>query len=142
MTENEKNDIFNKFKQRNEREIIVNQGTPIQFGDKEINLKALSWNESNRFEDKIAEVLLGFKTLLSEKQIETNLEEIVTKILSLLREDLVVLANIATNGEVTIESIIVNNATKNDLMKIVIEAFGVNYSYAKNLIALSSMKMK
>ncbi|WP_372673767.1 hypothetical protein [Acidithiobacillus sp.] len=136
MTNAEKNNIFNSFKSRTERDVMVNQGVSVPFGDISISIKALDWDRSNKFEDKVVEIIKGFKDLMGEK-VEENIEGILMKILSLLREDLVELSNIATNGEVTLEYIRENKATKNDLMKLVIEAFSVNYSYAKNLIALS-----
>src|SRR4030042_3498916 len=136
MTNQEKQNIFNNFKARSERDIMVNQGISVPFGEININIKALDWDSSNKFEDKVVEIIKGFKGMMSSN-VEENVEEILMKILSLLREDLVELSNIATNGEVTIEYIRENKATKNDLMKLVIEAFSVNYSYEKNLIALS-----
>ena len=137
MTNKEKENIFSTFKARTERDIMVNNGKTVPFGNENIQIKELEWDNSNKFEDKVAEVVKGFKVMLTEKQIESNLEEIVTKVLSLLREDLVELANIATNGLITVEYIREIKATKNDLMKLVVSAFEVNYGYAKNLIALS-----
>ena len=40
MTNQEKNNIFNNFKARSERDIMVNQGISVPFGEININIKA------------------------------------------------------------------------------------------------------
>jgi len=133
MNKNEKELIYNKFKQDKERDTLTNQGIEIPFGNIKVKIKALSWKKSNEFEDELKKVILKFKDF-SGLDTSKDLEKVMTSLLCLLRDDVIILANKATSGFITLEKIESTGATKNDVIRVIIEFFNINYQYAKNLI--------
>lgn len=133
MTKNEKVEIFNKYQQNKDKDIINNKGLELPFGSSKVIVKALPWTKSNDFEDEIKRIVLKFKDYIKLDASE-NIEVVVNGLMSLLREDLIILANKATNGYITLDKIEKYQATKNDVIKVVLESVSINYSYAKNLI--------
>ena len=139
MDKKRKEDVYNKFKARSEREILMNKGEEMFFGKTVINVKALEWDDSNKFEDEVARVLGKFRNFTKiDIGKGMDIDKIMEVILSLLRNDLISLANLATKGEITLKSIRENKASKDDVIKIIIKSMEINYGYIKNLIALSN----
>lgn len=134
-----KEEVFNKFKLRSERDVLVNEGEECYFGKTVIKVKCLEWDDSNAFEDEVARVIRKFKGF-TNMNIGKNMDidKIINVVLSLLRDDLISLANKATKGAVTLESIKANKVIKDDVIKIIIKSMELNYGYLKNLIALSN----
>lgn len=134
MTQDEMKKIAEQSQKRTERDKLINKGTTVIFGDTEVIVKALAWDASNEFEDKVVEITqkLGFSSDLTKLKIA----DLVKNIVSIARDDMVTLANLATNGTVTIDFIKQHNAYKADLIDVIVEAFKCNYGYIKNLMAL------
>ena len=137
MKDSDKKKVFETAKRRTERDKLINKGVEIPFGQTTITLTALDWDSSNNFEDSIVELSKKFSFLTGSDIMKTGIDKLIETAVSILREDLVKLAGIATNGKINIEYIKEIKATKNDVITIVIEAFKLNYSYLKNLMTLA-----
>jgi len=137
MTQGEKERISLLAEKRAEKDILMNTGIPILFGSKTINLKSLNWKQSNVFEDQFLLIANKLKDIQSEDFKNADLEQILKIILGVLQHDLIEIANAASAGIVTLEYIEEVNASKNDVIEVIIEAFKLNYRYLKNLIALA-----
>lgn len=137
LTNEQKRQVFNVAQQRTERDKIVNKGIEVPFGQTNITLLALEWDQSNIFEDAVIELSKKFNFLTGSDIMKTGIDKLIQTAAMILRDDLVKLSNIATNGKVTVEYIREVKAVKNDVIKLVIKAFEVNYSYLKNLLALT-----
>ena len=142
MDKRQKEAIYNKHKTRSERDIVTNKGVDVPFGKTSIGIKALSWTKSNEFEDVVK---AAFTKLSGVIKADTgsksfDLDKVFNIMTQLLREDLLNMANKATCGLVTLKFIEEHEATKNDVMGVVVKAFEVNYKYVKNLIALSRLR--
>jgi len=139
LNKSDKLKVYEKFKEKQvvtEAQIIANQGKLIKFGESEIRIKQLIWDDANTFEDKVIEIVSSFSGI----SIDTgnlDLATLAKKLLgSVLRDGLLELAILATEGQVTLDTIREHRATKDDVIKIVIESIMLNYSYIKNLITL------
>ena len=137
MKDIEKKKVFETAKKRTERDKLTNKGIEIPFGQANITLTALDWDSSNNFEDSIVELSKKFSFLTGSDIMKTGIDKLIETAVGILRNDLVKLANIATNGKIDIDYIKEVKATKNDVITIVIEAFKINYSYLKNLMTLA-----
>lgn len=137
MKDSDKKKVFETAKRRTERDKLVNKGEEVPFGQTTITLTSLDWDSSNLFEDSIVELSKKFSFLTGSDIMKTGIDKLIETAVSILREDLVKLAGIATNGKINIEYIKEVKATKNDVITIVIEAFKLNYSYLKNLMTLA-----
>lgn len=139
MNEKDKKKVYKKFQENqaiSEARIIANQGKQLKFGDGIVTIKQLIWDDANTFEDKIIEIVSSFSGISLDTE-NLDLATIATNLLgSVLREGLLELANLATEGEVTIETVRATRATKDDVIQIVFESILLNYSYLKNLITL------
>lgn len=143
MDKQETKKIYDKFKEKTEKEklraekdILKNTGIPILFGDDEIYIKQLLWDDANKFEDKIIE-LVGSISGMSLDTENLDIPSLLTTIIkSLLRDGLLDLAGLATEGKINLKYIKAVKATKDDVINIVVEAILLNYSYLKNLITL------
>lgn len=137
MNDKDKKEVMAKFKAKNERDIIRNNGIPIAIGDTTIQLKELLWDDAEDFEDKVIELSGMFNDLegMKFKDLDPRLlvETLVTK---LLRQGLLDLAEILTDGEVTRQFIIDHKARKSDVIVLVTEGFILNYGFVKNLMTL------
>ena len=136
LTNDEKKAIINA--KRTDKMKLANTQLKFQFGNSMLGIKALKWTDSNKFEDKIAEVVGKFGVYSVKEINDVDLTAFVTTILGILREDLIELANIATNGLITEEYIIQEEATKDEVIRIVVESFKLNYSYLKNAFSLAN----
>lgn len=123
---------------RTEKQILTQQGKRVKFGNIELVVPVLEWDESNAFEDKIADVVSKFNAFTVQDIEKLNVEEFINTIITLLRNDLLVLASAATQGKVTLDFVRENHATKNDVMKVIVESFKLNYSYLKNALNLAN----
>lgn len=133
MDNRKKVEIYNKFEQKKEVDIMLNKGVELPFGSSTVKVKSLSWRKSTEFEKEVKRVIVKFKDFI--KLDTNNLELVVNELFNLLNEDLIALANKATNGYITIEKIDKYDATKNEVARVVLESVNINYSYVKNLIA-------
>jgi len=138
MDRNKKVEIFKQFEQKKEHDILLNKGVELPFGSSTVTVKSLTWRKSTEFEKEAKRVVLKFKDFI--KLDSENLESIMEELFSLLNDELILLANKSTNGYVTIEKIDRYGATKNDVIRIIVESMSINYSYVKNLIAQLKMK--
>lgn len=148
MDKNEKLKVYEQFKERKEEDIIKNKGETYTYGDTEITIRELPWLDADKFEDKVLELVNEITSLLNttvddeniiESLAKMNIAQILEKFLkSILRQGLVDLGNIATKGEITMDSIIEHNVTKSQVIKIVTRAIILNYGYVKNLIPLAA----
>ena len=66
MTNDEKQKVFKKVQQKQQRDIIVNKGEEIPFGDGYITIKALTWKACNDFDDSIVEALTQLNPLITQ----------------------------------------------------------------------------
>ena len=137
MKDSDKRKIYNTAKKRTERDKLLNKGVEIPFGQTNVTLTALDWDSSNVFEDSIVELSKKFSFLTGSDIMKTGIDTLIETAVDILRNDLVKLANVATNGKVDIDYIKEVKATKNDVITVVIEAFKLNYSYLKNLMTLA-----
>jgi len=137
VKDSDKRKIYNTAKKRTERDKLLNKGVEIPFGQTNVTLTALDWDSSNVFEDSIVELSKKFSFLTGSDIMKTGIDTLIETAVDILRNDLVKLANVATNGKVDIDYIKEVKATKNDVITIVIEAFKINYSYLKNLMTLA-----
>jgi hypothetical protein len=144
MTNEDKEKIYYLNKEREERDILMNKGVPVPFGTDVVNVKALEWNESNAFEDAVVAVAKKFKEVTGTEVAGTDalkkgvsIDEILETIVGIMRNDLVELATLSTRGLVTLNYIQEKHATKADVIKVLVEAFKLNYSYLGNLLALT-----
>lgn len=133
MTRKEQVEIYKKFEQKKEKDILMNKDVELPFGNSTVYLKCLTWRKSTEFEEELKRIILKFKDFVNLNT--ENLEEILLEVFALLNDDLIVLGNKATNGYITMEKIDKFGASKNDVSRIVIESMNLNYSYVKNLIA-------
>jgi hypothetical protein len=148
MNKNEKLKIYDKFKQRSEKEILTNKGETFSFGKKfeGITLYELDWDSSNTLEDVIIDIVESFS-----KELQFNIDmndptkslknfdfPVLLKKISkkLLREDILKLAEIVSEGKVTLESIKEYKVSKNQVIDIVMNGILLNNSHIKNLITL------
>jgi hypothetical protein len=147
MDNKDKLKVYEEYKERKEEEIIKNAGETYNFGDTTITIRELPWGKADAFEDKVLELVNTITTILKttiddEDSLVDTLKKIdITDILktflnTILRTGLLDLANIATNGEITKDYILKQNATKSQVIKIVVHAIKLNYGYLKNLIPL------
>lgn len=121
---------------RTEADIIKNKGIEIPIGEDVITVKQLLWDDAEKFEQKIVELLSSFSNINIDTE-KLDISSIAQQILSnILGSGLLELAEIATEGKVTLEYIREVRATKDDVIKLVIEATLLNYAYIKNLIAI------
>jgi len=137
LNNEQKKQVFEVAKKRSERDKIVNKGIEVPFGNVTVTLTALDWDASNEFEDTIVELSKRFSFLTGSDIMKTGIDALIEVVVSILRDDLVKLCTIATNGKITIEYIREVKAVKNDVITVVIKAFEANYSYLKNLMTLA-----
>jgi hypothetical protein len=109
----------------------------VPFGNVTVTLTALDWDASNDFEDAIVELSKRFGFLTGSDIMKTGIDALIEVLVSILRNDLVKIAGLATNGKITVDYIREVKAVKNDVITVVIKAFEVNYSYLKNLMTLA-----
>jgi hypothetical protein len=132
--------VYEKFKEkatRTEAEVIKNKGIEITIGLDVIIVKQLLWDDAEKFENKIVELLSNFSNINIDTE-KLDFSGIAQKVLSnILGTGLLELAEIASEGKVTLEYIREVRATKDDVIKLVIESILLNYAYIKNLIAIS-----
>lgn len=144
--------VYEQYKERKEEEVIKNTGITCNFGNTTIVIKELPWLKGDEFEDaflKYVKELSGIlKTEIDEEDSlfsifkKINVGELLEKVMKkILRDGLVELATIATQGEVTMDSIIKSNATKREVGNIVTKAISLNYEYLKNLIPLAAQSL-
>jgi hypothetical protein len=136
----DKEKVYEKFRERSEKEVISRKGVKVLFGNDFVMVRPLPWDKSNDFEDQIAAVLKKFAGMIDVKS--DDFESQVKTVLTLLREDLISLASAATEGLVSYDYIREKEASKNDVIDVVARAIEVNYGYLKNLIALSGQLMR
>lgn len=137
LNNDQKKQVFETAKKRSERDKIVNKGIEVPFGNVTITLTALDWDSSNEFEDAVVELSKRFSFLTGSDIMKTGIDALIQVLVSILRNDLVKIAGLATNGKITVEYIREVKAVKNDVITVVIKAFEVNYSYLKNLMTLA-----
>lgn len=135
LSDKDKNEVFKKFQQRNEKQILMRQGKSVLFGDTEVTVKPLTWAKSNAFEDKAAEVFEKFSGAIVE--YDNDIVGQFKYLLTFLRDDLLALAELATEGVVTLEFVEQHGASKADVIETLTESFEINYGYLKNLLALA-----
>lgn len=133
----DKKDLLARAKQRSERDKLLNEGIKIQVGNTNITIKALDWETSNKFEDKLLELIKEFNDISIQDATKGGLYALVAMIIRILREDILELLNIGTNGELTLNYIKEHKCTKDDIIKLLIEVVALNYSYLKNLMSLT-----
>jgi hypothetical protein len=152
LSDVQKNKIYENFKNRTEKQILMAEGITCTFGKVEIAVKPLFWDQSNTFEDAVIEIIkkVGsqsdlFSTDMVKQMADDNflgrVDQLLMLVSTLFRDDLVNLANIVTNGAVTIETIRENQATKDEVINIVTTSISVNYSHLKNFLSLASKVM-
>lgn len=145
MSNEEKLKVYENFKERKAEDIIANKGETCTYGITTITIKELPWEDADIFEDKVLELVSGIVKLLKtniddkDKIVDTLQKIDISALLDkffkvILRQGLVDLANIASLGEVTMDSIKKNKVTKSQVIKIVTKAVHLNYGYLKNLI--------
>jgi hypothetical protein len=139
-----KTEIYKKFQAKQdteERRALRNKGIELMFGDADINITALPYDEANDLEDKLFLIIDKIQNLRELDTKNKNFTENLIKTLSnLLRDDLLELARLCTVNQespVTYEFIQVTKATKNDIIKLIIESLKLNYSYIKNFLTLT-----
>lgn len=137
LNDEQKKQVFEVAKKRSERDKIVNKGIEVPFGNITVTLTALDWDASNDFEDAIVKLSKRFSFLTGSDIMKTGIDALIEVLVSILRDDLVKIAGLATNGKITVEYIREVKAVKNDVITVVIKAFEVNYSYLKNLMTLA-----
>jgi len=137
MSTAEKERIFEMNRKRTERDIIRNTGIEVYLGDEAFNLKALTWKKSNDFENAFVIAARKLTGMMKTDVSTVTMADVLDGAIEILQNDLVTIATLATDGYVTMEKIEATNASKNDVMEIVVEAFKLNYSYIKNLLALT-----
>lgn len=151
MKPDEKLKIVNKVKERTEAKILKNAGETFIFGTSEITLRELPWIEADELEDKVTELVGEVQNILKSEidddlaktLLETDISGILNKFKDLiLRKGLLDLAFILSRGKITIDSIKEAEATKSEVIKIVIDGLLLNYSYIKNLIPLIARGFK
>lgn len=146
MNEDTKKKVYEKYKQRTDEKVITNEGLTFLFGNTEITIHELSWDDADRLEEKIISLIREVQSIFASSLDDENLAESLVKtdiasIIStfrdiLLKEGLLDIANIISNGEINKETISENKATKSQVIKIVTEGVLLNYSYIKNLLPL------
>jgi hypothetical protein len=159
MESETKKEIVANYKLKKEREshIIKNTGLELPLGDETIIIKELPWLDAGKFEKKVYEVFKNITDLMKKELITTDgneaeknqgidipsninadtingfLDLIINK---LLDDDLLQLAKLITKGKCTKTYIIETNATKNQVIQLVVEGVKLNYSYLKNALSL------
>jgi hypothetical protein len=141
MTEADKQEVFNKSVARRERDILVNQGRPTPLGTETVYVKALAWDDCDKFDEAIANAVRKFneftKIDINVQEAKIDLDSIISTIIEIIQQDLITIANAATAGLVTLDKVKSVGATRDDVVQIILKAFEVNYSSVKNLIALT-----
>lgn len=139
MNNTQKKQVFQAVQARSERDKIVNTGVNVPFGTTNVILKALDWDASNDFEDRLIKAAkkLNFDVPDATDLQSLDLAGFISNVSIILRRDLVDLAEISTGKTVNLQFIKDNKATKNDLIGLIIKAFEVNYGYLKNLLTLT-----
>lgn len=141
MTNDEKQKVFKKVQQKQQRDIIVNKGEEIPFGDGYITIKALTWKACNDFDDSIVEALTQLNPLITQdllsKDTDISLIDVLKGIAGLIRDDLPKILEKGTNGHVTMDTIIDMGATRDDVLKAIATCLTCNYGYVKNLMTLT-----
>ena len=150
MSNEDKLKVYEKYKERKEEDIIKNTGETYTFGTTHITIRELAWCDADALEDKVLELFKEITGLLQtnvdDKDMLDNLKNVdiagllETFLTKVLRQGLIDLANIATNGEITMDKIRECKATKSEVIKIVVNALMLNYGYLKNLIPLAAFK--
>jgi hypothetical protein len=152
VNKNEKLKIYEKFQERKEEEVIKNAGETYNFGNTTVTIKELPWLKADEFEDVVLKYIKQLSNILKMEINEEdslfsilkkiNIGELLEKVMkNILRDGLVELATIATQGEVTMDTIIKSNATKREVGNIVTKAISLNYEYLKNLIPLATQSL-
>ncbi|MGD9152447.1 MAG: hypothetical protein PVG30_02155 [Gammaproteobacteria bacterium] len=152
MNKNEKLKIYEKFKERKEEDVIKNAGETYNFGNTTVTIKELPWLKADEFENVVLKYIKQLSNILKMEINEEdslfsilkkiNIGELLEKVMKdILRDGLVELATIATQGEVTMDTIISSNATKREVGNIVTKAISLNYEYLKNLIPLATQSL-
>lgn len=152
MDDKDKRKVYEKFKERSDEKVIKNQGMTFNYGNTEMTIKELAWDDADKLEDKIIELIKQvqnmFKTQLDDENMaETLVKSDIASIIGtfrdvLLKQGLLDLAKIISNGQITKKSISESKATKSQVIKIVTEGLLLNYSYIKNLIPLAGVFKK
>jgi predicted TIM-barrel enzyme len=137
LNNDQKKQVFEVAKKRSERDKLVNKGVEVPFGNTVITLTCLEWDASNDFEDAVVELAKRFNFLTASDVMKTGIDKLIETAVLILRKDLLILAGLATNGKVTLEYVKEVKAVKNDVITLVVKSIEVNYSYIKNLIALT-----
>jgi hypothetical protein len=144
--------IYEEYKERKEEEVIKNTGITCNFGNTTVTIKELPWLKADKFEDGVLKYIKQLSNILKTEIDEEdslfsifkkiNIGELLEKVMkTILRDGLVELATLATQGEVTMDSIIKSNATKREVGNIVTKAISLNYEYLKNLIPLAAQSL-
>jgi hypothetical protein len=152
VNKNEKLKIYEKFKERKEEDVIKNAGETYNFGNTTVTIKELPWLKADEFENVVLKYIKQLSNILKMEINEEdslfsilkkiNIGELLEKVMKdILRDGLVELATIATQGEVTMDTIISSNATKREVGNIVTKAISLNYEYLKNLIPLATQSL-
>ena len=148
MNYKKKKQIVNKFNEkREESDIIANTCLKLPFGkNNTITIEELPWLEAEKFEKKFMQIIQTMmKTFDTEIDTENMVKNIKSKgveeilnilVTKLLGDDLISIATIITEGKATKQYIIDNKVTKNQVIRLVAEGVGLNYSYLKNLAPL------
>jgi hypothetical protein len=153
MTQEEKEDFFKRNQARSERDIITNKGIPTPLGRETYYVKALPWKDCDKFDEAIKKAVLKFSSIMdvdlspenlmdnvgdpkNESDDKNVLMKVVDIVFEIIQQDLLEIASAATKGVITMDKIIETEATRNDVIEIVLCAFKVNYSSIKNLLSL------
>ena len=146
MKDQDKKKVYEKFKARSDEKVIKNKGETFNFGDTEIVIYELSWDNADKLEEKVIKLIKEIQDIFKQEIDDENVAESLVKsdiasIIStfrdiLLKKGLLDLANIVSNGEITKKSITEHGATKSQVIKIVTDGIMLNYSYVKNLLPL------
>lgn len=133
----DKEAVLKKFSTRTEKQTLKNEGELVIVGEQDVVLKQLIWDDANKLEDCIVLQLEKFNSITSTGLENLDVKEVLTiAIQGLLRDGLLELSEILTEGVVTLDFIRASRATKNDIIELVVKGIMLNYSYLKNLMAL------
>ena len=146
MKQEDKLKIVDKARKRTEAKILKNKGETFNFGDSQITIKELSWVKADTLEEKFMEIIKGIQDIfkqeiddekLAQSLIKSDIASIIDKFRSLvLKEGLLELAAVISDGQITMETIEEHEATKKEVITIVVDGLLLNYGYVKNLIPL------
>jgi hypothetical protein len=142
-------------RKRQEQDILRNTAIKLPLGNTEVELKALPWLECDDFDNVLRDAFLKVGNLFPSNQTNTapqideegnivnapsfDLEKIMDVIFEIKSDDMLTLAQIATRGTVTKDLVIESEATRNDVIEIVVEAFKLNYSGVKKIFTASKL---